>query len=147
MKTTVEKRRLLIRSLSEYYTAIDGIPDVSPATRLRNGFPHLVRLFKTLKDLHPFLDGNTRTRNVVLQTEFVQLGGHPIMMTNHKDVYFCITEKGVADILLAGWCDWEVVARLHISPFLLRDFNGSAGDPSCSRAPVTYDAASDTCVE
>jgi len=148
-ESIVEKKRLLEATFSEYYTAIDTMPpSTASSTRVRHGFPHLAKLFTTLSELHPFIDANSRTRLFVLQTELVQLGGHPAMMTSLKDAYWCAGNvNGVADLLLAGWCDWEVVARSHKSPFLLRDFNGSEGEYHCSRPAYTYNVTSDTCVQ
>ena len=85
-ESIVKKKRLLETTFSEYYTAIDTMPpSTTSSTRVRHGFPHLAKLFTTLSSLHPFIDANSRTRLFVLQTELVQLGGHPAMMTSLKD--------------------------------------------------------------
>lgn len=102
-----EKRALLQALLADYYDAVDSLPTGS--SRFGEGLPHLAKLFYSLADLHPFRDGNSRVRLWVLQTELVALGGHPVTMwDNYWWVYHQPSLTAVENMILEGYCSWEV---------------------------------------
>merc|ERR1719240_404906 len=67
-----EKMSLLTHILAEYYNAIDDIEEATPESHIQRALPHIAVLYHKLALLHPFQDGNSRTRNTVLQTELVR---------------------------------------------------------------------------
>jgi hypothetical protein len=129
--------------LDTYYTAIDAFRDdgeeIGLNARLLHGLPHLAELYAWLAELHPFYDGNSRVRTLVLQTELVRLGGHPVVMKDNAwAVYYC---NSMDDFLLQiknGWCNWESVAATGTSPFLT-SMNISTYEPlsgACNLAEI-----------
>ena len=58
-----------------------------------------------MAEIHPFLDANGRTRNIVLETELCRLGGHPLLL--HDTGWFVYNQPSQAALelcLLRGWC-------------------------------------------
>lgn len=123
--------------LDDYYT---GIANAS----LPYALPHLAKLYYRLADLHPFRDGNSRTRNFILQTELVELGGHPSSMWDmYWQVYFAPNLEAVESQILQGWCSWEMSYQTGTSPFVVAGRNQSVPyqtyDPdlqSCHKMPA-----------
>merc|ERR1719353_1792191 len=110
---------LLTHILAEYYNAIDDIEEATPESHIQKALPHIAVLYHKLALLHPFADGNSRTRNTVLQTELVRQGGHPTVLW---DNYWGITEakswEEAQEYVLDGWCSWEIAYQTGASPFL-----------------------------
>merc|ERR1719445_2002992 len=81
VRSWAERRQHLDRILREYYDKVDDLKSKSSEdSTVHLIFPHLARLFAKLALLHPFPDANSRTRLIILQTELVRIGGHPVMM-------------------------------------------------------------------
>lgn len=128
---------LLNSLLSDYYTAVEAaeLASTNATEMLRRAIPHLAKLHMLLAELHPFGDGNSRTRTLVLQTELVRLGGHPVVMANNGWEVYSEDLSAHVNSILEGWCAWEVIAITGISPFVARSPFGS---PS-------YDSANGRC--
>lgn len=133
-----EKREWLGRILAEYYDAIDAIRvPKTGVNHIHHALPFIARLFHKLALLHPFQNGNSRTRMMVLQTEMVRQGGHPIVLWDNywgiynaggveKDEYVPISVlenytpmfmEAAQEFVLDGWCGWEVAYNKGASPF------------------------------
>lgn len=105
--------------LEQYYEAIDNLHLEEATDQLRLGLPHLAALHMLLAELRPFKDANSRIRTLVLQTELVRLGGHPVVMENYGWQIYGKGSVGahILDIL-EGWCAWEAVVATGKSPFV-----------------------------
>jgi hypothetical protein len=123
------KKSKLADILAEYYNAIDAITvpmsDRGGSTHFQHALPHIAELSCNLAYLHPFADSNSRTRNMVLQTELVRQGGHPaVLWDNYWGIYHaadwnisgCQSEK-LEVFVLDGWCGWESTYNTNASPF------------------------------
>jgi len=127
--THVDKRTLLADALAEYYAELDSIPDDDVAALRRppgvpSGFVALAKLFATMADLHPFVDANSRTRLVLLNTELTRLGGHPVMLAeNGWSTYYYTTPHALESHLLTGYCAFEYTRDHHnaTSPYPYRE--------------------------
>lgn len=109
--------------LTDYYNNIALLDGLDRRTRLQRGLPHLTTLFGTISRMHPFKDANSRTRLLMLQVEFVRLGGHPVILWGLRDNVYsdcsltqCDYGK-VQNTLLDSWCAWEFAASSGKSPF------------------------------
>ena len=133
------KSAALKHHLAEYYAAFDAHsvggmlrpPDPSPldktvpwSMRARDQvgpmLRPLARLMAALVEMHPFKDGNDRTRALILQTELLRLGTNgAILYDLQKDTVLMMTHNLslVEEYILQGWCAWERHNRLGISPF------------------------------
>jgi len=112
--------------LADYYNSTMGLQGLDRSTRLRKGLPHLAKLFAKFADHQYFWDANSRTRLMVLQIEMVRLGGHPVVLWGLREhvtsqLDQCGTDlcdvTGLLNIILDGWCAWEIVATTGQSPF------------------------------
>jgi len=130
-----EKKSRLSYILAEYYNAVDAIQapmsDSGGGTHIRHALPYIAVLYHKLALLHPFGDGNSRTRTMVLQTELVRQGGHPaVLWDNYWGIYkACPGAKldtygplstaceQLQVFVLDGWCGWETTYNTNASPF------------------------------
>ena len=149
------KREKASSLLLEYYADVDaalapGGSWPAPPAHARMpagvpaGFPRLARLFSSLAELHPFEDANSRVRYLLLQTEMVRLGGHPLSLEEVGwGVYYLDTQTKLEAALLDGWCAWEHIQRTGKSPYPA-DFDVDMSKPGQSNccANVTATAAS-----
>jgi hypothetical protein len=121
--TVAAKARALDELFDSYYADLDRghygrlhfehTPASVPA-----GFPRLAQLYASLADLHPFVEANSRSRLLVLQTELVRLGGHPLMLEELGwGQYYYSTERSLQAFLLTGWCAWEYAQANGASPY------------------------------
>jgi len=141
LPATWQKRAALASLLEDYYTAIDAASARESRAALQSGLPHLAKLFYRLADLHPFIDGNSRTRNLLLQTMLVELGGHPTAMwDDYWEIYFQPSLEAVQEKILHGWCAWEMAYQTGTSPFVVAGQNHSVPF-------LTYDPQSKSCRE
>ena len=138
--TTAAKTKALDQLLANYYADIDKLKD-SPSRRPR-GFSRLAALYVALADLHPFQDANSRSRLLVLQTELVRLGGHPVMLEELGwGIYFYQTRKAFETKLLSGSCAWEHARKHGVSPFPANTSLNLQGSLLCCKGqtePKTY---------
>lgn len=136
-----QKRTALASLLEDYYTAIDAASVRESRAALQSGLPHVAKLFYRLADLHPFADGNSRTRNLLLQTMLVELGGHPTAMwDDYWEIYFQPSLEAIQEKILHGWCAWEMAYQTGTSPFVVAGQNHSVPF-------LTYDPQSKSCRE
>lgn len=136
-----KKHEWLTRILSDYHSAIDAIQvdmtDMGSGARIDQALPHIAVLYHKLALLHPFADGNSRTRLMVLQTELVRQGGHPTMLwDNFWGIYrmpdlpkpdgdlnklqnynLSAFSDELSEFVLDGWCGWETAYNSKASPF------------------------------
>ena len=106
-----------------------------------------------MAELHPFSDGNSRTRVVLLQSELTRLGGHPILIPETwRSIYTYNSLEEVEAMILQGWCAYEqALERGGRSPYTdwIAAFGPGSRDKLVDRAlalgPLLYDAQSDTC--
>jgi len=129
------RRKRMQGLLAEYYNGTAPLLGLDRRSRLRKGLPHLAKLFGAVAALHPFKDANSRTRVMLMQTELVRLGGHPAILwgfrenvyamcgygahskkNNGSDDYNCDIAS-IQNLLLNGWCAWEIAAATGKSPF------------------------------
>jgi len=115
-----QRRHELGRILREYYDQVDVLKSKSSEdSTVHLIFPPLARLFAKLAMLHPFPDANSRTRLVILQTELVRNGGHPVMIRRiDTPIYYAKSVFDVKDYILEGWCAWEWAFKTGKSPRL-----------------------------
>jgi hypothetical protein len=115
--------RTLDNSLADYYNSTMWLQGLDRSTRLRKGLPHLTKLFAKLAAFQYFWDANSRTRLMVLQIEMVRLGGHPVVLWGLREEVNSQCDQdhcdltGLRDLILDGWCAWEIVATTGQSPF------------------------------
>ena len=117
--------KLLVQDpLDEFYTAInkDGcsvsIDNPHPRAALGCLLPAAATLYATLAELHPFIDGNSRTRTMVLQTQLTRAGAHPVVLYNNGwAAYHMNSLKQLEEYLLGGYCAWEYVAETGKMPY------------------------------
>lgn len=146
-----DKIAVLKEILTEYYDGVDSIQetlsDGKDGTRIHKALPFIAKLYYRLAVLHPFYDGNSRTRNLVLQTELVRQGGHPtVLWDNYWGVVGAKSWNEVYEYVLDGWCSWEIAYKTGDSPFLPfvvtngslfstphADYNSQTG--ACERGP------------
>jgi len=143
--TKQRKEKALGRILRQYHDSVSSLKragsDNGGSQHLIESLPHLALLYAKLADLHPFNDGNSRVRMLLLQTELVRLGGHPLVMWDvYWAVYWARSLEDVVNMMLNGWCSWEVALRTKRSPFMLTD------SANVSTAMADYDADSGGCV-
>jgi hypothetical protein len=130
-----EKKSRLTQILKEYYNAIDAIPAPMShrggSTHIQHALPHIAVLYHKLALLHPFSNANSRTRTMVLQTELVRQGGHPVVLWDnywgiynacpgtHLDTYGPVSTacEQLQVFVLDGWCGWETTYNTNASPF------------------------------
>lgn len=130
-----EKKSRLTQILKEYYDAIDAIPapmsDRGGGTHIQHALPYIAVLYHKLALLHPFSNGNSRTRTMVLQTELVRQGGHPVVLWDNYwgiykacpgtqlDTYGPVSAacEQLQVFVLDGWCGWETTYNTNASPF------------------------------
>jgi hypothetical protein len=81
--------------------------------------PAAATLYAKLAELHPFVDGNSRTRNMVLQTQLARAGAHPVILYNNGwAIYHMNDLEELMQYLLGGYCAWEIVAKTGKSPYV-----------------------------
>lgn len=67
--------------------------------------------------LHPFFDGNGRTRELVVQRELCRLGYHPVVSFDNNGELFYQTLQMVEDQLVEAFFLWEDAYALHCIPW------------------------------
>lgn len=144
--TGVERRSKMDQLLDSYYSHLDAVLMAEGGNRVA-AFPHMVpymlKMYSQLALLHPFGDGNSRTRTAFLQTELVMHGGHPIMLQeNAWFVYWVGSMFNMQMEFLKGWCTWEIAKRTGSSPFLSEVASNAT---SLSQYNRSYNAASGAC--
>lgn len=116
------KSTLLKWVFDQYYAAIDAILpscDTTDGSCVRKALPHLTKLWAGMAEVHPFKDANSRTRQLVLNTELVRLGGHPVIMGDaYWRLYYSKSLKETEWLILNGWCNWEFAVRTGMSPYI-----------------------------
>ena len=138
MQETHDWRQLLIQDpLDAFYSSISkgncGISHDNPHPRAALGclLPAAATLYATLAELHPFVDGNSRTRLMVLQTQLVRAGAHPVILYNNGWApYHMNNLEELMQYLLGGYCAWEHVAATGKSPYA-----GHAPSFDCATPP------------
>eukprot|EP00930_Biecheleria_cincta_P030362 TRINITY_DN2102_c0_g1_i1.p1 TRINITY_DN2102_c0_g1~~TRINITY_DN2102_c0_g1_i1.p1 ORF type:complete len:379 (-),score=59.98 TRINITY_DN2102_c0_g1_i1:374-1510(-) len=141
LPTQEQKRTALASLLEDYYTALDVASGQDCHTVLQSGLRYVAKLFYRLADLHPFADGNSRTRNFLLQTMLVELGGHPtVMWDDYWEIYFQPSLEKIEEKILHGWCAWEMAYQTGTSPFVVAGQNHSVPF-------LTYDPQTKSCRE
>jgi hypothetical protein len=158
----------LTKILKQYYSAIDAIPvessDMDGGSHISQALIHIAVLYHKLALLHPFCDGNSRTRLMVLQTELVRQGGHPtVLWDNYWGIYnmphsprfdadpnkmdkynLSAVRAQLKEYVLDGWCGWEIVYNTGASPFSpFVDVNGTLASTPHSH----YNAETGSCEE
>ena len=131
-------RQLLIQDpLHTFYEAIYsgdcGISPHNPHPRAALGclLPAAATLYATLAELHPFVDGNSRTRLMVLQTQLARAGAHPVVLYNNGWApYHMNSLEELEEYLLGGYCAWEYVNATGKSPYA-----GHAPSFDCATPP------------
>jgi len=132
--------KLLVQDpLDEFYKAISkgdcGVShsDENPHPRAALGclLPAAATLYATLAELHPFADGNSRTRTMVLQTQLTRAGAHPVVLYNNGwAAYHMNNLEELEEYLLGGYCAWEYVAATGKLPY-----EGHEPSFDCSNQP------------
>jgi hypothetical protein len=90
-----------------------------PRKALANVLHPLARFISYLAVIHPFHDGNSRTRNIVLQVLMVRAGGHPLILPDIGWwIYDLNAYEDVYRFLLNGWCAYEYYLRNGITPYV-----------------------------
>lgn len=120
-----ESPRAIDNILADYYNSTMLLQGLERSSRLQKGLPHLTKLFAKFASAQPqhFHDANSRTRLMVLQIEMVRLGGHPVVLWGLRENVYSQCDQvqcdltGLQDVLLNGWCAWEIVATTGQSPF------------------------------
>jgi hypothetical protein len=131
-------RQLLIQDpLHAFYGAVSsgdcGISADNPHPRAALGclLPAAATLYATLAELHPFVDGNSRTRLMVLQTQLARAGAHPVVLYNNGWApYHMNSLEELEEYLLGGYCAWEYVNATGKSPYI-----GHAPSFDCTSPP------------
>ena len=125
----------------------------------------LAKLFAYAAELHPFPDGNSRTRALLLNSKLVQAGGHEVLLYNIGwPIYYMTSYEQVQSYLLEGWCAYEYYAAHGTSPYVAlssMSANSTLTAPAAMKgtaktyedetneaahiASALYDAGADTC--
>ena len=93
--------------------------------------PAAATLYATMAELHPFIDGNSRTRLMVLNTQLARAGAHPVVLYNNGwGVYHMNNLEELEEYLLGGYCAWEYVLATGESPYV-----GHSPDFDCANPP------------
>ena len=99
--------------------ASDWVRHPHPRAALGCLLPAAATLYATLAELHPFVDGNSRTRNMVLQTQLTRMGAHPLILYNNGwAAYHMNNLEELMQYFLGGYCAWEIVAKTGKSPYI-----------------------------
>lgn len=115
---------LIDEALAAYSASIDGaVAQWQSAANPRRAFGDLLHplavLFATEAEIHPFRDGNSRTRTFLIQVEITRLGGHPLLLAdNGWAVYSFNSYAELHDYLCAGWCAYEYYLKWGVSPYV-----------------------------
>jgi fido (protein-threonine AMPylation protein) len=106
----MRKHDLLTQALDRYHNAIgravvDQTKWAAPRRAVGAVLLPIAILYATMAEIHAFADGNSRTRNMVLQSELTRLGGHPLLLPDTGwGVYHMQNESVVESFILDGWC-------------------------------------------
>jgi hypothetical protein len=113
----------------------DSLADHShPRAALGCLLPAAATLYATMAQLHPFIDGNSRTRTtcMVLNTQLTRAGAHPVVLYNNGwAAYHMNSLEELEEYLLGGYCAWEYVLATGESPYV-----GHAPDIDCAHPPA-----------
>ena len=79
----------------------------------------LAVFYATVAELHPFPDGNSRTRMIFSQIETTRLGGHPLMLPDNGWAVYNFNNYGeLHDYFCQGWCAYEYFMKHGKSPYV-----------------------------
>jgi len=130
-----------------------------PRAALSCLLPAAATLYATLAELHPFIDGNSRTRTMVLNTQLARAGAHPVVLYNNGwGVYHMNNLEELEEYLLGGYCAWEYVLATGESPYVGHSPGFDCANPpyenhtdmrsmGANRSPVPlYDKEKDECI-
>ena len=121
--------------------------------------PAAATLYAKMAELHPFIDGNSRTRTMMLNIQLARAGAHPVVLYNNGwGVYHMNNLEDLMQYLLGGYCAWEYVVATGKSPYVghRREFD-CAHPPyenhtdmrymGANRSPIRlYDRETDECI-
>ena len=121
--------------------------------------PAAATLYATMAELHPFIDGNSRTRTMVLNTQLTRMGAHPVVLYNNGWApYHMNSLEELEEYLLGGYCAWEYVLATGKSPYVGHEPDFNCAHPprddkkderagGANRSPVPlYDPEKDVCL-
>ena len=121
--------------------------------------PAAATLYATMAELHPFIDGNSRTRTMVLNTQLTRMGAHPVVLYNNGWApYHMNSLEELEEYLLGGYCAWEYVLATGKSPYVGHEPDYNCAHPprddkkderasGANRSPVPlYDPGKDVCL-
>merc|ERR1719221_323927 len=75
--------------------------------------------------LHPFPNAKSRVRLMILQTEMVRNGGHPVMLDSiDSPLYQKSSAVQVRQHVMEGWCAWEFAMKSGKSPIQAKFTHG-----------------------
>ena len=147
-------------NITRFTTNESSLADHShPRAALGCLLPAAATLYATMAELHPFIDGNSRTRTMVLNTQLARAGAHPVVLYNNGwGVYHMNNLEELEEYLLGGYCAWEYVLATGESPYVGHspDFDCANPPPEnhtdmrsmgANRSPVPlYDRENDECI-
>ena len=147
-------------NITRFTTNESSLTDHShPRAALGCLLPAAATLYATMAELHPFIDGNSRTRTMVLNTQLARAGAHPVVLYNNGwGVYHMNNLEELEEYLLGGYCAWEYVLATGESPYVGHspDFDCANPPPEnqtdmrsmgANRSPVPlYDRENDECI-
>ena len=113
-------------NITRFTTNESSLADHShPRAALGCLLPAAATLYATMAELHPFIDGNSRTRTMVLNTQLARAGAHPVVLYNNGwGVYHMNNLEELEEYLLGGYCAWEYVLATGESPYVGRALAG-----------------------
>lgn len=122
-----QKMAFLQRYIDELYASIDLLP--APTSRDEtswNEWLHAVGvLVVRMEELHPFRNGNSRTRVLALDILMAQAQLHPLMIWDFKNL------SPVQQTIRSGLVAWEVAATTNRNPWLQPAFQEAQGVKAC----------------
>jgi len=132
--------KLLVQDpLDEFHKAISkedcGIShsddNSHPRAALGCLLPAAATLYATMAELHPFIDGNSRTRIMMLNIQLARAGAHPVVLYNNGwAAYHMNNLEELEEYLLGGYCAWEYAKATGKLPY-----EGHEPSFDCSNQP------------
>ena len=93
--------------------------------------PAAATLYGKMAELHPFIDGNSRTRIMMLNIQLARAGAHPVVLYNNGwAAYHMNNLEELEEYLLGGYCAWEYVMATGKSPYV-----GPTPSFDCAKPP------------
>lgn len=121
--------------------------------------PAAATLYAKMAELHPFIDGNSRTRTMMLNIQLARAGAHPVVLYNNGwGVYHMNNLEDLMQYLLGGYCAWEYVVATGKSPYIGPTPSFDCATPpyenhtdmrymGANRSPIRlYDRETDECI-